>query len=224
MFNQEILQSRIKALCILQKEYIHKKEELDKEIRPLLQLNRNLKLFNICNIQPRDLLFITNFKFSYLWIDRDREGNIIKESTILNNGQLYSSFYIATTGRIRIYYKHLFNRYYLSLIIKNKPSIYNRFSMDIRRLVESFMKPEEIYFYANYKCIKSYEHRCQPFVQWYFTVHDQNFQNSEILFDENEHEVYWSMEEHYEGQESCTYLINKILNGINGEYEKIMQF
>ena len=51
------------------------------------------------------------------------------------------------------------------------------------------MKPEEIYFYVNYKCIKSYEHRYQPFVQWYFNVHDQNFQNSEILFDENEHEV-----------------------------------
>ena len=39
------------------------------------------------------LLFITNFKFSYSWIDRDRAGNIIKESTILNNGNLYSSLY-----------------------------------------------------------------------------------------------------------------------------------
>jgi len=223
MFNQEILQSRIKALCKLQRTYIHKKEALDKEIRPLLKLNRNLKLFNICNIQPKDLLFITNFKFSYLWIDRDREGNIIKESTILDNGQLYSSFYISTTGRIRISYKHLFNSYYLSLIIKNKPNIYNRFPKDIRRLVESFMKPEEIYLYVNYKCIKSYEYRYQPFVQWYFTVHDQNFETSEILFDENEHEVYWSMDEHYKGQESCIYFINRILYGINGEYEKIMQ-
>ena len=85
------------------------------------------------------------------------------------------------------------------------------------------MKPEEVYFYVNYKCIKSYEHRYQPLIQWYFTVHDQNFKNSEILYDENEHEVYWSMEEHYEGQESFIYLINRILYGINGEYEKIMQ-
>ena len=37
------------------------------------------------------------------------------------------------------------------------------------------------------------------------------------------YKVVWNGKENYTGTDSCTYLINKILYGINGEYKKIMQ-
>ena len=206
---------------ICQQKVIH----FNERIKPLKRKFQSLKLFNECKIVSKDLLHIRNFNFIPGWSHYDINGNIVLDSSDMMTIQnLYSNFFLKTVGKIIISYKHDYNSYYLSLILKNKPNIHNRFSDDLIRLVNSFMEPEEIMFYVHYSRTNSYENRYYPHESWGSGIKCENsFFGCEFDLDDSADEIIWEGQEHYQGRNSCTYLINKILNGINGEYEKIMQ-
>jgi hypothetical protein len=186
-------------LDILVKEYEKKNQKLTK-----------IELFTMCDIVPQDLSNISNFKF---------------ENYFRNHGDDYPNM-DRKSGMFLICYDHNYNSYYLSLILKNKPSIQNHFPDDIIQIINSFMGCETIVYHNIYNS-RDFNHifNYYPNECWYSEVDCKNhfFSNPNFHIDESADEVYWKGKENYTGKDSCTYLINKILYGINGEYEKIMK-
>ena len=210
MFNTKDLSKEVESIKDEINDYNAKINVLAKIYKKKLKKLNNIKLLKMCNIVPQDLLNIINFKFNncfkyhgddFEWCDRK-------------------------SGAFSISYDHNYNSYYLSLILKNKPSIQNYFPDDIIKIIKSFMGCETIVYYNNYDS-RNFNHTFNYYDDecWYCEVECENhfFSNPNFNIDESADEVVWKGKENYTGTDSCTYLINKILYGINGEYKKIMQ-
>ena len=210
MFNTKDLKKEVDSLKDEIEDYNAKIDIIAKEYNKKKQKLIKIELLTMCNIVPQDLLNITNFKF---------------ENYFRHHGDDYPVF-DRKSGMFLISYNHNFNSYYLSLILKNKPSIHNHFPDDVRKIINSFMGCETIVYHNIYDsrdfdhCYNYYPNEC-----WYYEIDCTNhfFSNPNFNIDESADEVMWKGKEHYAGTDSCTYLINKILYGINGEYEKIMK-
>lgn len=208
MFITKDLKKEVDSLKDEIDDYNTKLDILVKEYEKKNQKLTNIELLTMCDIVPKDLLNISNFKFE----------NYFKQDD-------YPDF-DRKSGMFLISYDHNYNSYYLSLILKNKPSIHNHFPDDVRKIINSFMGCETI-FYHNIYDSRDFDRMFNyyPNESWYYKVVCKNhfFSNPNFHIDESADEVVWKGKENYTGKDSCTYLINKILYGIKGEYEKIMK-